>query len=182
MQLTFITSNPNKAREVGQILGGSVAHQAVEVAEIQSLSLREVVENKVRAAFASVGTPVLVEDVSLEYGALGGFPGPFVKYWNSTAGNDLAARIAEMEKNDGMIARCGAAYFDGETLLYAEGVAQGKVVAKRGTGGFGFDPYFVLQGETRTFAEMSAEEKNAVSHRARAFVALRDMLAAAGKL
>lgn len=183
MSLNFITGNPNKAKEVSQILGGiEIIARAADVPEIQSQSLREVVEAKVRAAFAVVGEPVIVEDVSLEYGALKGFPGPFVKYWNATAGNDLAVRIAQLEGNTEMVARCGSAYFDGITLLYAEGMVEGSVVEKRGDSNFGFDPYFQPKGETRTFAEMSSEEKNARSHRGRSFVALRDMLREAGKL
>lgn len=77
-QVTFITGNQNKADYLAKFLGIEIKHQKVDVDEVQSLSLQEIVEYKVRRAYEIVQGPVLVEDVGLEFKALGGLPGPFV--------------------------------------------------------------------------------------------------------
>src|SRR5690606_12910735 len=141
--IVFITGNENKAREVSAIMGGlPVTHRKADVVEKQSFDLREVVEAKVRSAYAIVKCPVMVEDVSLELECLGGFPGPFVKFWHEAVGYDHAMRIATALGKFGMIAKCGSAYFDGDVLLYSEGVDEGRIVQRRGESTFGFDPYF----------------------------------------
>jgi non-canonical purine NTP pyrophosphatase (RdgB/HAM1 family) len=179
--LTLVTSNPNKKAEVEEILNDvHFDSAALELPEIQSMNLREVVEAKVKAAYATLKRPVVIEDVSLELEALNGFPGPFVKWWKQVVGYELAVRIAKEDSKYGAIAKCGAAYHDGERFTYAEGVCRGRLVAKAGESGFGFDPYFVPEGHEKTFAQMSREAKNGISHRARAWKGLRDELKGLG--
>jgi non-canonical purine NTP pyrophosphatase (RdgB/HAM1 family) len=181
--LTLVTSNPNKKIEVEEILVGiEITTKALEIPEIQSLDLKEIVFAKAKAAYAAMGTPVLVEDVSFELGCLKGFPGPFVKWWKQAVGYELAVEIAKIENKYDAIARCGAAYCDGNDVLYAEGVVKGRLTDKAGESGFGFDPYFVPEGHEKTFAQMSPEAKNGLSHRARAFKELRTELKALGVL
>lgn len=79
--VTFITSNQHKADALARVLGLSLAHRAVDLMEIQSTSLEEIVEHKVRQAYIVAKCPVLVEDVALEFMALGGLPGPFIKFF-----------------------------------------------------------------------------------------------------
>lgn len=77
--ITFITGNQNKADYLAKYLGFPVRHQKVDLDEVQSLDLHEIVEHKVRQAYGTIGSPVLVEDVALEFSALGRFPGTFIK-------------------------------------------------------------------------------------------------------
>jgi len=91
--LTLVTSNPNKKIEVEEILTGvEITTKALDIPEIQSVSLKEIVLAKARAAFAMVGAPVLVEDVSFEMDCLNGFPGPFVKFWKQVVGMSWRSR------------------------------------------------------------------------------------------
>lgn len=175
--LTLVTSNPNKKIEVEEILNGvEIQTKALEIPEIQSMDLKEIVLAKVKSAYEMVGSPVLIEDVSFELEVLKGFPGPLGKWWCKVAGYDLAVELAQSHSQYGAVAKCGAAYYDGEHLVYAEGVSKGKLVPKTGESNFGFDPYFIPEGHERTYAEMGLEAKNGISHRARAFKALRDDL------
>ena len=79
--ITFITGNQKKADYLAQYLGLNIEHVKLDLDEIQSLDLREIVEHKVRQAYAKVGKPVLVEDVSLIFSELGKLPGPFIKFF-----------------------------------------------------------------------------------------------------
>lgn len=179
--LTLVTSNPNKKIEIEEILNGiELASESHGVPEIQSLILKEVVEAKAKAAYALAKKPVVIEDVSFELEALNGFPGPFVKWWKQIVGYELAVRIAKEDSKYGATAKCGAAYCDGKECIYAEGVCKGRFTAKAGESGFGFDPYFIPEGHEKTFAEMSMEAKNGISHRARAWKALREELKGLG--
>ncbi len=78
--ITFITGNQSKADYLAKYLGFPVAHEKLDLDEIQSLDLREIVRHKVRQAYLRIGTPVLVEDVSLEFAGLNGLPGPFLSF------------------------------------------------------------------------------------------------------
>src|SRR5262249_20796025 len=80
-KVTFITGNQGKADYLARYLGHPVDHQKVDVDELQSMDLKVIVEHKVRQAYNIVKSPVLVEDVSLEFKALGGLPGPFIKFF-----------------------------------------------------------------------------------------------------
>ena len=79
--ITFITGNQHKADYLSRMLGLPLKHRAVDLTEIQSTSLEEVVEYKVRQAYVIAKCPVLVEDVALGFTALDGLPGPFIKFF-----------------------------------------------------------------------------------------------------
>jgi inosine/xanthosine triphosphate pyrophosphatase family protein len=79
--VTFITGNQHKADYLSKYLGYPVDHVKLDLDEIQSTDLKAIVEHKVRQAFGLVRKPVIVEDVSLEFEALGGLPGPFIKFF-----------------------------------------------------------------------------------------------------
>src|SRR5262249_34869058 len=133
----------------------------------------------------AVAPPAVADDSGIEVDALGGAPGPRSARFAGPSATDeqnlrlLIGRIRETPPESRTaryraVAAC--AWPDGRTVS-AEGVCEGSLVLEpRGTGGFGYDPIFVPDGETRTMAELSPEEKHAVSHRGRAFRALRDLL------
>lgn len=168
--ITIVTGNPNKVRELEAIAKGEfhfVMHD-LDLPEIQSLDTREIVEDKVRRAYDMIKSPVIVEDVSAGLDHLHGLPGPFFKFFEKKLGKETFLKISTLP-NPRVTIGCLAAYYDGETMLFGEGTIHGTVVKPRGENGFGFDFSVVPDGETRTMAEMSPEEKNAISHRGQAF-------------
>jgi non-canonical purine NTP pyrophosphatase (RdgB/HAM1 family) len=182
--LVFVTSNPGKAREASALLGRAVAAQLVDLPEIQSLDFREVARAKAIVAAHALGVPVLVEDSGLAVAGWGGFPGPLTK-WITMGGlgqEGLAKMLDGFSDRSAeavsvlAVARPGQREPD---VLVAEGRVKGSIALHpRGENGFGWDVLFIPEGETRTFAEMGEEEKNARSHRARAFAALSAALTA----
>jgi non-canonical purine NTP pyrophosphatase (RdgB/HAM1 family) len=178
-RLVFVTSNPHKLHEASLILGRSLAHCTVDVAEIQSLDLAEVARHKARAAFATLGRPVLVEDTGLELEGLGGFPGPLVRWLLGAVGAGGICTLAAAFGNRRAIARCVACACDGETVVVAEGVVAGSIVdAPRGSSGFGWDGAFAPdEAGGLTYAEMDDAHKSRLSHRQRALTVLRGELA-----
>lgn len=175
----FVTSNLGKLREAEAVLGCSLRHRALDLPEIQSLDLAEVVRAKAAAAYARLQCPLLVEDTSLELAGLGGFPGPLIRWLLASVGPVGVCRLAGCFDDRRATVRCLACLFDGSGELLGEGVVDGAIVrVPRGRGGFGWDSTFVPDGgDGRTYAELEPAEKNAVSHRRMAFEALR---AAAG--
>lgn len=179
-ELVFVTSNEGKLREAAALLGRELERCALDLPEIQSLDLREVVRDKAAAACSRLGRPVLVEDTALELAGLGGFPGPLVRWLLASVGAAGIARIAQAFGDPRATARCLLCASDGETEVFGEGVVEGRIAAApRGRQGFGWDSVFVPEGAGgRSFGEMSDDDKNAISHRRRAFDALRAALAA----
>ena len=164
-----MTSRAEKAEEAAR-LGFALERIDLELPEPQSLDPSEVAEIKVRAAFDRLQRPVLVEDSGLEILAWGGFPGALVKWLEKTAGLDGIVRMLDPFPDRSARAVCAIACFDGERLLVARGVTEGSIApAPRGRGGFGWDSIFVPHNSDRTFAEMIPADKDAVSHRGRAW-------------
>ena len=120
--------------------------------------------DKAKRAYEAIGKPVVVEDVSAGLEKLGGLPGPFVKFFIKKLGDDVLFQMADKE-NEPAIVSCSIAYYDGKDLLTVRGDVNGTVVASRGNNGFGFDKTFVPEGQDLTYAEMTSEQKDNVSHR-----------------
>jgi non-canonical purine NTP pyrophosphatase (RdgB/HAM1 family) len=176
--LVFVTSNPGKLREAEAVLGCPLGHRALDVDELQSLDLEQVVRHKAAEAFRRLGVPVVVEDTSLELAGLGGFPGPLVRWLLASVGPSGICRLAAAFENRSAAARCIAFATNGSSEAIGVGVMTGSIVeSPRGRHGFGWDSVFAPDGgDGRTFAEMAEAEKNAISHRRRAFEALREAL------
>ena len=148
---------------------------AVDLPEIQSLDLDEVLAAKAEAAFARLGRPLVVEETGLELAALHGFPGPLVRWMLEAVGAEGIARTALALGDPRARAVCRLAWTDGARTVVGGGETAGELVLPpRGSHGFGWDPVFVPAGERRTYGEMSDSEKDAVGHRGRAW---RDLLA-----
>lgn len=165
----FVTGRPEKALEAER-LGFPLERVNLDLPEPQALEPAEVAEAKARAAFERLGRPVLVEDSGLAVQAWGGFPGALVKWLEKSAGLEGIARMLDPFPDRSARAVCAIAYFDGETLHTARGVAAGSIAkSPRGSQGFGWDALFIPIGGDRTFAEISSAEKDRVSHRGRAW-------------
>jgi len=171
--VTLVTGNPNKLREAREICGSDLAAHELDLPEIQSLDLKEVLRVKGEEAWNRLQRPIIVEDTSLELTSLNGFPGPLVKWMLDAIGPEGIARQAIAAGDPGVVAICGLIYKDGDAEMVATGETRGTLVLpSRGSGGFGWDPVFQPGESERTYGEMSPEEKNDIGHRGRAWRAL----------
>ena len=193
-RLVLATRNSHKVEEISRLLAGSGVtvgslsdHPAFPETVEDRDTLRGNAEKKAVEAARACGVWALADDTGLEVDALGGAPGVYSARW-AGAGCSYADNCAKLERElRGKTAR-GAAFKtvmalaapDG-TVETAEGRLDGSIAtAPRGTGGFGYDPLFLLP-DGRTLAELSPDEKNAVSHRGRALRAILPRLIALGE-
>ena len=178
--LTFVSTNPGKVREVRGLLapfGVRVRWKRRALPEPQADTLEEVVAAKLSAVRDLPGF-VLVEDSGLFVPSLHGFPGVysahFLKVWK------FGPLLELLERRDrSAFFRTVAGLQRGRRRWTFVGEVAGSIARRpRGRNGFGYDPIFIPSGFTRTFAEISEAQKNALSHRARAVVQVGQMLAA----
>jgi len=167
-----------EAREITAQYGLSLAFLREDVPELQHDDVAEIAREGAIWAAEKWDLPVLVEDTGLFIEALGGFPGPYASYVYRTIGLPGVLKLLEGVEDRRACFRTALAFCDGrgaEPVVFT-GEVWGRIATEaRGTGGFGYDPIFVPDGgDGRTFAEMSRSEKNALSHRARAFRAFSE--------
>lgn len=157
--LTFITGNQGKADFLAKWLGIPLAHRKVALDELQSLDSHVIAEHKARQAYDVVQRPVLIEDVSLIFHALGKLPGPFIKWFIEELSKQQICDLLAGTADRSATASVSYCLFDGKELKFFDGSVEGSIAeSPRGEGGFGFDPIFVPGGTARTYAEMSDAE------------------------
>ena len=172
------TTNPGKLAEFRRLLGDeALTGKKLDIEEIQSLDPYKVVKHKAIDAYRANGyNPIVVEETSLEMRGLGGRPGTYIKDFAEDI--EMRRMIAESwlkGRDRSAVARVLIAVFDGSAVQFREGVTGGTIAESlRGTDGFGWDDLFIPNGAERTFAEMSASEKDRYSMRRKALLALRD--------
>jgi len=176
------TGNRHKYQEARAILseiGVEVRHLDVERVEIQADDLADIATFSVEQ-LASESRPVVVEDAGLFIDHYSGFPGPYSSYALRTIGLEGVLKLMEGVEERGAFFKSVVAFRRREETRCFRGVVRGRIAHSiRGTAGFGYDPIFIPdEGDGRTFGETTAEEKNALSHRARAFRALGEWLRA----
>jgi len=190
MRLVAATHNPGKAREIAVLLDGNYTIVTAAEANVPEPDETEstFVGNavlKARHAAEVSGLPALADDSGLSLAALDGAPGIFSARW-AGPDKDFAHAMAQVERrleeigSDDRTAwftsALAVAWPDGPTVV-VEGRVDGVVAfPPRGDRGFGYDPIFIADGFTQTFGEMDPEEKDAMSHRARAFEKLKAAL------
>ncbi len=184
MKVVVGTRNPGKVREVREILAAyGVTVQPLPSGLPDAPEEGETFEENAvsKAMFYAnlLDGLVIADDSGLEVYALGGLPGVLSARFAGTHGDDAAniRKLLEMLRGSHdrrARFRCVVAAAErGKTIAVCEGVCEGRITEReQGRNGFGYDPVFVPEGETRTFAEMTQEEKNALSHRG---AALRKM-------
>jgi inosine triphosphate pyrophosphatase len=151
--VTFITGNQNKADIFAKYMGADIEHQKIELDEIQSLSLREVTEHKLKQAYSILKSPVLVEDTGCSYDAFGNFPGPFVKWFVQELGVEGLCRLAD-GRDRGCVVEICYGYYDGKIMEFFEGGVHGTITKHpRGESGFGWNSIFIPDGSSLTYAE-----------------------------
>ncbi|OGF82521.1 hypothetical protein A3B18_00770 [Candidatus Giovannonibacteria bacterium RIFCSPLOWO2_01_FULL_46_13] len=130
----------------------------LDLDEIQSLDLEEIVRHKVRQAYEKIKSPVIVEDVSLEFEALGGLPGPFIRFFVEKMPFENICSLVD-GKTRKATARCVYGYYDGENLKLFEGELGGEVSkVPAGDNGYGWDRIFIPEGYSVTRAELNEED------------------------
>ena len=177
----LVTGNQGKLAEARRLLGVRLEGVALELPEVQSLDLGEVLRAKGEEAWRRLGRPLVVEETGLELAAFNGFPGPLVKWMLAAVGAEGIARAAVAGGDPRAVARCALLYRDAARTTVAEGTTAGTLVLPpRGAGGFGWDPVFRPEGERRTYGELPAAAKDRIGHRGRAWRALLRELSAVG--
>lgn len=179
--LRFVTTNAEKAAEARERLAPVTLRQVdYDYDEVQSDDLASIATRGAREAFDALEgeEPVIVDDTGFFVHGLDGFPGPYAAYVDDTLGIDRVWDLASGLDDRSASFRCAIASADADRVEVFEGRVDGRLVAPRGEGGFGYDPIFEYEG--RTFAELSVAEKNEVSHRARALTKLATWLEDAG--
>ena len=172
-QLYFITSNKGKLEEAAEKLrpvGYTVLQNNFGYPEIQADSLEEVVKSGVLHIQERFDKPFIIEDAGLFIEALQGFPGVYSKYVFFTIGLPGILRLLDGQENRKAMFRSVYAYKEpkGEPVIVI-GECIGTIANNpQGHHGFGYDPIFIPENENKTFGEMTIEEKNLFSHRAKA--------------
>lgn len=176
-EVVFITGNMRKLDYLQMWLGLPVKHHKLDLDELQSLDPRTVAEHKARQAYDILKEPVLTDDTSLVFTAMGRLPGTFVKFFLEEVGTEGMCRIADNLEHRGAVATVTYAYCDGKQVHFFEASVEGEIAtAPRGTNGMGWDATFTPKGATKTFAEMTDDEKKGFSARAQAIKKLRAFL------
>lgn len=179
MKICFATNNPNKLREIQQILG-----EPFEVISLKELgcfdeipepyeTLEENSETKARHVYDRYQIPVFADDSGLEVKALSGAPGVHTAYYGGperSADKNMEKLLQALEGETDRQAQFRAVmtYIDAKGTHQFEGIVKGEIAQNRaGTGGFGYDPVFQPEGYTKTFAQLPDSVKNEISHRGR---------------
>lgn len=175
--ITFITGNAGKYKEASAIVPGLVQKE-LDLPEIQELDPHLVIRAKLEEARKHLTEGALVvEDTSLYLDALGGLPGPLVKWFlDRLKAEGIAELVDKLGKGNIAEVRCVVGYLAERSKepQFFEGTMRGTIVAPRGENGFGWDVIFEPEGSDKTLGELSFEEKNTISIRAQAFGKLSD--------
>ncbi len=176
MRLVFITGNHGKFIEAQKLLGefGITLEQAdLEIMEPQSETLEEVAEKCAQEALKKMGERFIIEDSGLFVNSLNGFPGVYSSYVYRKIGCEGILKLLTGSADRSAYFLTALAYGDPSNgVRLFTGRVDGTIATEpRGKSGFGYDPLFIPFGSNLTFAEMSVEEKNKFSHRAKALKA-----------
>jgi XTP/dITP diphosphohydrolase len=189
-RILFATSNKGKVKEVTPIFGESKielisligVHGLPEIIE-DGLTFEDNAKIKAKAIYNILKVPVIADDSGLVVEQLKGAPGIYSSRYageNATDDDNNKKLLKELKKfPHPHIAKfyCCAVFYDGKEFLVSYGEVHGKIIDKeRGTNGFGYDPLFLPDGFDKTTAELSLEEKNKISHRAKAFKNLKTLM------
>ena len=189
LRVVCASANPHKVAEMMDLMGGVVAM------EPRPIDVPDVVEDadtlvgnarlKARAIMQATGVAALADDTGLFVDALDGAPGVHTARYAGPSASDVDNRAKLLRELDGRERSCRFITVallvrpDGREVV-AEGVCEGEIaLQERGSRGFGYDPLFIArEGDGRTFAEMTIEEKHELSHRGKAFREMARLLAA----
>ncbi|KAI7860739.1 inosine triphosphate pyrophosphatase [Circinella umbellata] len=175
-KIVFVTGNKNKLAEVQQILSGTIQVEShkVDLPEYQGTT-QEIAKKKCQLAAEMLNGPCITEDTCLCFKAMNGMPGPYIKWFLDANGPEGLVKMLQGFNDFSAYALCTFAYCEGpghEAIVF-EGTTDGKIVPPRGPRTFGWDCVFQPDGFDQTYAEMSKEIKNTISHRFRSIEKLK---------
>ena len=175
MKLLFLTGNKNKLQEAKDIMGdlAKINNKKIELPEIQSTSVEEVVKEKLNVAYKIVKKPVFCEDTGLYIKNMNNFPGALIKFYEEHLGNK---GISTFNGGSKAYAETVIGYHDGKNIHFFKGRINGTIAKKPSGKGFGWDPIFIPKNYKKTFAQISNEDKNKISMRAKAFKKFKKFL------
>lgn len=173
MRISFVTTNKGKYSEVAKMIkdcGHEPEHIPVAYPEMQADSLEMVMFQGLDWLMDRYERPIIADDSGLFIDSLGGFPGVYSAYAFKTIGCDGILRLMEGKADRVARFECVLGFVKpGSQPMLFKGISDGSISrSKKGEKGFGYDPIFVPAGHDKTFAEMSIDEKNKLSHRGRA--------------
>jgi non-canonical purine NTP pyrophosphatase (RdgB/HAM1 family) len=168
MTLYFITSNKNKFSEASNIIPG-IKQLDIDLPEIQEIDAGKIIRAKLLEALKHKKGEFIVEDTSLYLDCLNGLPGPLIKWFMETIGNQGIYELANKYRNYQAEAITIVGYAKNKNnIKFFKGRLKGKIVRPIHKTSFGWDPIFQPQGHKKNFAQMSREEKNKISMRKKA--------------
>ena len=176
-KITFITGNKEKVAQLTRHFSLSLEHQALDLPEIQSLDVKEVANYKAMEAYKIVGKPIMVEDTALTFNAFGKLPGPFVKFFLETVGNEGMTKMLKNFDDRSALAEVCFAICDEDGVKLFHASIEGSIAdSPRGEQGFGWDPIFIPKGYEKTWGEMTIEAQHQTSMRRKALKDLQKYL------
>lgn len=192
-EIVFVTGNANKVIEMKRMLhidSIKVTTRDIDLPEIQDSDVLNIVEQKCRSAFDqivgdgegdSTSSPsglrcVMIEDTCLNFNALNGMPGPYIKWFMKAIGNEGLHRLLAGFEDKSAEAVCLYALMTGrDRIFFCRGAVRGRIVEPRGSS-WGWDPIFEEHRCSKTFGELGPEEKSKYSHRSSALMVMKKVL------
>lgn len=184
-EIIFVTGNENKYKELSSIFKnvGVIKRKNIDLEEIQG-SFLDIAIKKAQKAYKIIQKPLIIEDTSLSFNALNGMPGPYIKDFHFANGSKTLYKMIENFEDKTAVARCIIVYQFGpdENFITFIGETEGMIVNPRSSDEecFGWDDIFEVGIENqdkliarKTFAEMTMNEKNSISHRRKAINLLK---------
>lgn len=188
MELIFATQNTNKVKEIQKMLPDSIKVLSLldightEELEENQLTLEGNAQQKAEFIYKNYGKPCFADDTGLEVGVLNNEPGVFSARYAGEERSDQKNMALLLHRLEGKMKRAAQfrtviAFSDEKGTKLFEGIAKGQILKeRRGEKGFGYDPIFLPLNKRKSFAEMSVEEKNDISHRGKAVRAFLDFI------
>jgi len=157
-KIIFVTGNQKKFEYAHRFLGDIVTHKKIDLPEIQSLDLQEVVKHKLNAAWEQLQQPVIVEDVSLEFESMGRLPGTFIRFFEEEIGLDGLCRLLD-DKTRRCTAKAIIGYRNQHQTRFFYGEIPGTIAENPcGDNYFGFDSILIPDGYAQTRASLPTKE------------------------
>ena len=179
MRITFATGNQHKADKTAQLLGRDLDHEKIDLDELQTTDLAELLEHKVRQAYDKLQRPVIVDDYGLGFDALNGLPGPFIKFFiEPEDGVEKLCRMLDSLETRRARTVCAIAFFDGKTLKVFEKTLFGEIAQHPiGENGIYTDRIFMPDGwQGKTRAQLNDAEYDTVYMEVRPLAELKEFL------
>ncbi len=173
-EIVLITGNVNKVREYERLLGVQLDYQNLDLPEIQATDVRQVARNKAENAYGIVGRPCFVDDTGLTIEAWGQLPGALIRWFLDNVGNEGLLKMLDSNQSRSAYVTTAIGYCDKNGFKLCEGRINGIIANEpKGDNGVGYDTIFIPENQTKTFAEMTNEEKDSRSMRALAAAAMK---------